>query len=146
MLAAIGILLISAGTFFLAHAVDDVLKAPESVWRMESGRMYFEWTGMWILSGVALGLAGSFFSIIGGLLAKPGSLWIPFISIGTIYCLPTLISHIYGTSKQLAYPAYYPDATYFNPGIIFPLLPGLILIIEAIVIRTAKSQAIKSGL
>ena len=84
ILAYIGLAFVMLGAVQTFEGTMDYLTAPAYVWSSPEGWHYFEWTGLWAISGLVAASFGMLLALIGGLIARPRYLWIGLIAIGFI--------------------------------------------------------------
>lgn len=138
ILACLGIAIVVVGTIFAWFSASSYLSASESAWSQPHS---FEFSGLGYLYGFVIGLIGSVFCLIGGLIAKPRFLWLALITFGILYCIPFILAMIYLPYKRMQYPNVYPDASYTSElrAIVY-LIPGFVLIIVGLIISRTKAK------
>lgn len=143
IVAYIGLVFVMLGAILTFRGTMDYLTAPASVWSSPEERWrYFEWTGLWAMLGwLAAGL-GVLLALIGGLIARPRYLWIGLMAIGLILVL-SFGTYVNIPNDKPYYQLGYTAEAVRNfvsrvPQNLFFMLPGLVCIIEGLVIRKSR--------
>ncbi|GEM_PF-4472520 len=138
-----GMALMALGTWFVAMMAVGLIREPDYYWTNPPN---MEWVGL-ILLGIGAGeFVGMIFVLIGGLIARPRFMWIPMIATGGWYCLSVMTSALYPIYKSIALGLKSNSGGGADPAVggiiwvIIALIPGIVLILEALAIRKPREE------
>jgi hypothetical protein len=137
--AYLGIGLLIFAAFMAWWSTTGYLTATDAHWR---NRYSFEWTSIGYLFGFVVGFIGMIPCLIGGIKAKASFLWAGLTGSAVVYCLAYIIGIIYTHYKALQFPEVYPgkDISNNDSYMIWFLLPGIIVLIESIILMLLRKR------
>lgn len=138
-----GMGLMALGTWLVSMMAVGLIREPDNYWTNPPN---MEWVGVILLGIAAAEFIGMIFAVIGGSIARPRFMWIPMIAIGGWYCLSAMTSAIYPIYKRSALGLKSGSGGGADPAVggiiwmIIALIPGIVLIFEALAIRKPREE------
>lgn len=127
----IGIAIIMLGIVMISRtAVSNIVSSTQSF----KEPLVHEWTGVPLILGWLISIPGVIFALIGGLVSRPRYFWIISVVIGSVYCISLITALITPSLKMRSYDDL-TNMNYLIPTFLFLLPPGLLCIVEGIILR-----------